>query len=91
MRILTLPVDDFIADSYNNSDPQDKTKINSAINMLLEKFLKTRKNNELSDITEKLSNEASQNGLTIEKLGELMGWDNDTMKNLFGEAYPINA
>jgi hypothetical protein len=88
MRILTLPVDDSIADSYNSVSPQEKTKINSAINMLLAKFLRNKRNAALFSAIDSLSDEAAKNELTIEKLGELMEWDDDTMKNLFGEEYP---
>ena len=91
MRIITLPVDDPIADGYNNAAPQEKTKINSAVNMLLEKFLKKERNTALFNVMDELSDEATKNGLTAEKLGELMEWDDDTMKNLFGEGYNINA
>jgi hypothetical protein len=74
MRILTLPVDDSIADTYNSAAPQEKSRINSLINMLLAKFLKEKENSSL-----------------FKKLGELMDWDEETMKNLFGEDYNINA
>lgn len=87
MRILTLQVDDSIADGYNNSAPIEKTKINSAVNMLLQKILKNKQDAALSNIMGALTDEASKNGLTIEKLGELMEWDDDTMKNLFGQDY----
>jgi hypothetical protein len=87
MRILTLPVDDSIADGYNNSAPIEKTKINSAVNMLLEKILKNKQDAALSNVMDALTDEASKNGLTVEKLGELMDWDEDTMKNLFGQDY----
>ena len=87
MRILTLPVDDSIADSYNSAPQQEKARINSAINMLLEKFLKKQQNTALFNIMDELSGESAQNGLTIERLGDLMEWDDDTMKNLFGEKY----
>jgi hypothetical protein len=87
MRILTLQVNDSIADSYNNAPQQEKAKINSAINMLLEKFLKKQQNAALFNLMDELSGESAKNGLTIEKLGSLMEWDEDTMKNLFGEEY----
>jgi hypothetical protein len=90
MRILTLPVDDSIADSYYNAAPQEKTKINSAVNLLLAKFLKKQQNTALFTMVDEMSDEAAKNGITIEKLGELMEWDDDTMKNLFGEDYHIN-
>lgn len=91
MRIITLPVEDPIADGYNNAAPQQKTKINSAINMLLAKFLKKDQNAALFSVMNELSDEAAKNGLTIEKLGELMEWDQETIKNLFGEADNVNA
>lgn len=90
MRIITLPVDDPIADGYNSAAPREKTKINSAINLPLAKFLKKEQNLALFGVMDELSDEAAQSGLTIEKLGELMEWDDETMKNLFGEDY-INA
>jgi len=91
MRILTLPVDDSIADTYNSAAPQEKSRINSLINMLLAKFLKEKENSSLFSVMKEMSDEAQKNGLTIEKLGELMDWDEETMKNLFGEDYNINA
>jgi len=87
MRTLNLPVDDSIAESYNSAAPQEKKKINSAVNMLLEKFLKKGQTTALFSMMDELSDEAAKNNLTIEKLGELMGWDEETMKNLFGEAH----
>jgi hypothetical protein len=87
MRILTLPVDDAVASSYENSPTEEKTKINSVINTLLTKVFKKKQNDELFNLMDKMSGEAIANGLTVEKLGELMEWDEETMKNLFGEDY----
>ncbi len=91
MRILTLPVDDSVADNYNNAAPQEKTAINTAVNLLLEKILKEKQNTALFTVMNEISDEATQNGLTIEKLGELMEWDQETMKNLFGNTYSAHA
>jgi len=87
MRILTLPVDDSVADGYNNVPPLEKEKINSAINTLLSKFLKTQQDSAFFNAINELSGEAAKNDLTVEKLGKLMEWDEDTLKNLFGEEY----
>ena len=87
MRVLTLPVDDFVADRYDSAAPQEKTKINSAVNMLLEKILKKNQDTALFSVMDELTDEASKNGLTVEKLCELMEWDEETMKNLFGEEH----
>ena len=91
MKIIALTVDDPIAEGYNSAPPQEKSKINSAISLLLAKFLQKAQNTELFDTIEKLSDEAAKSNLTVEKLGELMDWDKETMKNLFGEEYNINA
>ena len=91
MRILTLPVEDSVANSYNNTDPQEKKAINTAVNLLLEKILKEKQNTTLFNLMDELSDEAAKNGLTIEKLGELMEWDKDTMENLFGDTEPTHA
>lgn len=85
MRILTLPVDDAVANSYENSPKEEKTKINSAINILLAKVFKKKQNKELFNFMDNISEEAASNELTIEQLGELMEWDEETIKNLFGE------
>lgn len=91
MRILALPVDDAVANDYNNTGPQEKKVINSAVNLLLEKILKEKQNVALFNLMTELSDTAAQNGLTIEKLGELMEWDQQTMKNLFGDTYATHA
>jgi uncharacterized protein YjgD (DUF1641 family) len=91
MRILTLPVDDSIADGYNSADPKEKIKINSAINLVLSKFLKKNKKTALFSVMDELSDDSVKNGLTIQKLAELMEWDEETIKNLFGEDYNIHA
>lgn len=88
MRILALPVDDDIADSYNNAAPQEKKKINLVVNSLLTKVIREKQNAGVFNAVNELSKEAEMNGLTIEKLGELMDWDKKTMENLFGEANP---
>jgi len=36
---------------------------------------------------DEVSEEATANGLTPQKLGEIMQWDEETMKNLFGEEF----
>ncbi len=84
-------MDDPIAVGYNNAAPKEKTKINSAVNLLLGKILKKEQNTALFTVMDEMSEEAANNGLTIEKLGELMEWDEETMKNLFGEDYNTNA
>jgi hypothetical protein len=39
----------------------------------------------LFDILEKTATQAEKNGMTITKLAELMEWDEETTRNLFGE------
>jgi len=87
MRILTLSVDDAIANSYYNAPLQEKTKIQSVINLVLEKLLKQNRNAAYFKLMDEVSEEANANGLTPQKLGEIMQWDEETMKNLFGEEF----
>jgi hypothetical protein len=39
----------------------------------------------LFDILDKTATQAEKNGMTIAKLAELMEWDEETTRNLFGE------
>lgn len=89
MRILTLPVDDSIADGYYSATADKKEKINSMVNTVLSKFLTN--DSSLINLMNEMSADAQKNGLTVEKLGEIMDWDDETMKNLFGEKPDINA
>jgi hypothetical protein len=91
MRVLALPVDDSVAENYNSAEPQEKTVINTAVNLLLTNFLKKKQDADLFNIMDELGEEAAKNGLTVEKLGELMEWDDETMKNLFGDSHPVHA
>ena len=91
MRTLNLPVEDSIADVYNKASASERSRANSAVNLLLSRLFKKDNQNIFSQSMDEISDEALKNGLTIEKLGELMEWDEDTMKNLFGTAYPSNA
>jgi len=91
MRMLNLPVEDSIADVYNTASATEKSRINSAINLMLARFFKKDDKDALSQLMDEISEEALQNGLTIEKLGEIMEWDDETMKNLFGEKYTSSA
>jgi len=72
MRILNLPVEDSIADVYNTASAREKNKINSAINLMLVRFFKKDDKEVLSRLMNEISDESLQNGLTIEKLSELM-------------------
>lgn len=89
MRILTLPVDDLIANSYYNATSDKKEKINSLVNTVLSRLLAD--DSSLISSMNEMSAEAQRNGLTVEKLGEIMEWDGETIKNLFGEQPGINA
>ena len=91
MRMLNLPVEDSIADVYNTASAREKNRINSAINLMLARFFKKDDKDALLQLMDEISEEALQNGLTIEKLGEIMEWDDETMKNLFGEKYTSSA
>ena len=87
MKILTLKVDDKIADAYNRATGDERTKMNELVNTLFMEVVRNRQTRKLFESMEKLSKEAAANGMTPKKLGELMEWDKQTMINLFGEDY----
>lgn len=91
MRILAIKVEDKIADIYNTINISEKKKIDNIINTFLNEIF--RKNSEISyeKLCNEISNEAMKNGLTMEKLAEIMKWDNKTVKNLFGENLSENV
>jgi hypothetical protein len=85
MQILTLEVNDRVAEAYNRASGEEKKKMNKLIDTLLSEVVRKNQSLELSTLMDKISSEAAINGLTTEKLGELMEWDKETMANLFGE------
>ena len=66
MTILTLPVEDAVANGYKNIAPQEKKAIDSAVNLLLEKILKEKQNANLFKLAEQLTDEATK---TMEQVG----------------------
>jgi hypothetical protein len=84
MRFITLPFDDSFAEGYNNVPSQEKNTIQSLLNQVLGKILQERRNAGFLKSIEKTATEAETNGLTREKLAEIMEWDEETVKNLFG-------
>jgi hypothetical protein len=91
MKILTLKVDDRIADAYNSATDLGKAKMNELANALLAEVVRKNQAGELFKIIDKISEEASTKGLTPEKLGELMGWNDETLVNLFGKNYLMHG
>ena len=87
MKILTLKVDDKIADAYNRATNDERTKMNELVNTLFMEVVRKKQTCKLFESMEMLSKEAAANGMTPKKLGELMEWDKQTMINLFGEDY----
>ncbi len=87
MKILTLKVDDKIADAYNRATNDERTKMNELVNTLFMELVRKKQTHKLFESIEILSKEAAANGMTPKKLGELMEWDKQTMINLFGEDY----
>lgn len=52
---------------------------------VLKEIFRKEQTEALFDILNKTAEQAKENGLTIAKLAELMGWDEETTRNLFGE------
>ena len=86
MRILTLKVEDAVADIYNSARTDEKQKIEIIINNLLKELLKKDQSSHLFSLMNEIFRDTSSNGLTIEKMGEIMNWDQATIKNLFGDS-----
>jgi hypothetical protein len=90
MRILTLKVEDAVADMYNAAQTPEKQKIEKIINNLLKELLKKDQASYLFSKINEISGSVAASGLTIEKMGEIMNWDAATLKNLFGDA-PVHS
>ncbi len=85
MKTITLNVDDALANQYEAMPAIEKNRILRLIQEMFEETLKKERTVNLLKSMEALSKTARKNGLTPRKLQELMGWDEATFKNLFGE------
>jgi len=85
MKTLKLNLADSIANQFNSLPTQERGKIEKVLTNVLEEIFRRKATDQLSDIMNDISAQAEKNGLTIEKLAEIMEWDEQTMKNLFGE------
>ena len=73
MENITLPVPPYIARAFENADSNVKRKAEIYINAWLSDFFSTKSANEqLFAIMKQASSEAKSNGLTQEKLDELL-------------------
>lgn len=61
------------------------------LNEILKEIFKREQNKSLLDILDKTAEQAKTNGLTVAKLAELMEWDEETTRNLFGEEVVRNG
>lgn len=85
MKPLTLNLDDSIAARFNNLSPKEKGSVEKLIATVLEELFKKNQRDKLFQLMDKSAEEASAKGLTIAKLATIMGWDDQTTINLFGE------
>ncbi len=73
MENITIPVPPYIARAFENADSNVKRKAEIYINAWLSDFFSTKSANEqLFAIMKQASSEAKSNGLTQEKLDELL-------------------
>ena len=61
------------------------------LSAVLEEIFRQKQNENLTNIMNKMADQAEKNGLTISKLAELMEWDKETVRNLFGEPASRNG
>jgi len=73
MENIQIPVPPFIAKAYQNADSSVKRKAEIFINAWLSDFFSEKSSNEqLFEVMKKASSEAKANGLTPDKLDELL-------------------
>lgn len=85
MKTLTLNLADSVANKFNSLSLQEKGKVEKVLANVLEEMFRQKAVDRLFDIMSDASAQAKKNGLTIAKLAEIMEWDEQTVKNLFGE------
>ncbi len=85
MKTLTLNLDDSLAARFNNLSPDEKNKLEILMGNVLKEIFRKEQTKALFDVLDKTAEQAKENGLTIAKLAELMEWDEETTRNLFGE------
>ncbi len=85
MRILALNVEEGVAEAYARANAEERTQMDGLINTLLREVVRKKQLHQLEGISNKIATQARASGLTPKLLGELMEWDKETMRNLFGE------
>lgn len=85
MKPLTFNLDDSLATRFSILSPEEKSRIEKMLGNVLEEIFRREQVKSLFDSMDRVAEEAQKNGLTIAKLAELMEWDAETTRNLFGE------
>jgi hypothetical protein len=85
MKSLTLNLDESIANQFNNLSEVERNRIELLMGNVLREILRKERNQILFGLFEETAKQAQANGMTIAKLAELMEWDEETTRNLFGE------
>jgi hypothetical protein len=85
MKKLTLNLTDAVANQFKSLPPEQRSRIEKLLSRVLEEIFKKKANDALFALFDKASEQAEKNGLTVNELAELMEWDEQTVKNLFGE------
>lgn len=84
MKTTPINLKDSTAKQFNELPPSEKSKIEQMVNGILEEVFKRKRVDDLRSVMDTLSEQAQKNGLTIQKLAEIMEWDEQTVENLFG-------
>jgi hypothetical protein len=85
MKALTFNLEDSLTNRFQNLSPEEKGRIEKLMGNVLTEIFRREWNKALFDILDKTATQAEKNGMTIAKLAELMEWDEETTRNLFGE------
>lgn len=75
MERIILEVDDSVGKIFNNMSPKSKMQVNQAVSLMLKKAGNDAAFQEYSKILDDIGVEALKNGLTTEKLKELLASD----------------
>jgi hypothetical protein len=91
MKTLSLNLEDSLTKQFENLSPAEKSRIEKLMGNVLAEIFRRERNKALFDILDKTATQAEKNGMTIAKLAELMEWDEETVRNLFGEEVTGNG
>lgn len=91
MERIVIEVDDQVAKYFNSAEAREQKRLKGIVSDFLNQLFRNKKSEDIDRILEEVGEKVGNKGLTVHKLGEIMGWDEETMKNLFGKDDTSNA